>query len=296
MRAIIHNNVSVILLLFCILGFIVPGLAQIPTNVVVVLLAIVIFLGGFKIQVSQIMQVKISRIILFLILRFILLPIAIFFLVKPYSDTIALSLLLLGLLPPGTSSPTMSHVFNGNVALAFILLIVGSLVAPFVIPFIISMVVSESFGIPTKNMLVMLAGSILIPVIFFLMLRKINSLNAWANRDGPVVSILLIGITLTIAVAKRKTAIIQSPEHLLLYLIISSFAILLFYIVGWIFFKNVTVEEKISYSLCSGANNLSLGISIALLYFPPSVVLFLIATEIPWVFSFIPFKRFVRVS
>ena len=49
-------------------------------------------------------------------------------------------------------------------------------------------------------------------------------------------------------------------------------------------------RDKITYSLCSGANNITLAISLALLYFPPETSVFMVLSEIPWVLTLIPFR------
>jgi len=276
------------------LGFIIPDLEKIPTAVVVILLAGVIFLACFKIEIAQIKKVSVFKLASFLGLRFIVLPLILFFLLQYFSKTLALGVCLIALLPPGTSSPAFSHVYRGNTALAFALLLTGSLLAPFSIPFVISLVVGHHLTISTSSMIITLVLSIILPMLIFLFLKNMKPLRVWADREGPVISIVLIGMTLTIAVAKRKDIILHSPHVLLLFIIVSSIAIGLFYLVGWCFYKKANLPEKTTYSLCSGANNLSLGITIALLYFPPEVALFLVAAEIPWILAFIPFKRWIK--
>lgn len=294
MKSFIQNNISLTLLTFLVLGLLVPGVTYIPSWTLPAILGIVIFFACFKIDLTEIKQIHLRHFFVFYILRFILFPTLFYYCAKALIPTFAPALFLLALLPPGTSSPAMSGIFKGNVALAFGLLVFGSLLTPFVMPFMVSAVMGQAISINIKSMLITLILSILLPIIFYLGLRSHKKLTHWSKEKGSVASIILIGLTLTVATAKRKDIILHAPSTLILPLIITILGMGILYIIGWVLMRKVSLKDKISYSLCSGANNLSLGIGIALLYFPPEVCLFLIVAEIPWILAFMPFKKWLK--
>lgn len=288
----VESNVSLTLFIFYLIGLLIPGIDFIPVTTVVILLAMVIFLAYFKVNFQDISHISFRHFILFYSIRFIIFPALFFLCLRKIFPDFSLALLLLALLPPATASPTMSHLFKGNVALSFALLIIGSFLAPFIVPFIISFMLAKAITINMLSLFLTLLLIIVLPFMIFLMIKNNDPLKKWIKRDGSFFSIILIGTTFCIAVAKSKF-MLRSISMLTGALLFSTLAFFIFYTLGWLLASRAPQQDKIAYSLGSGANNLSLGLSIALLYFPPDVSLFLIMSEIPWIFAFIPFQRFL---
>lgn len=296
MKQLIENNLTLTFALFCVLGLFIPDLEYIPNSFLIVSLAIVIFLACFRIEFSNFKTIAWQRVILFYTVRFILLPICIYYLISQISPTFAIALFLLTLLPAATSSPAMTSIFKGNVSLSFVLLILSSLLAPFVISLLVHFIIGKSIEIRTMNLFITLVLSILVPIICFGIIRLHQSTHHWLKENGPFYAVILIGITFSIATAKRKDIILTSPHSIILPFIISTAGFAFFYIIGWILGKYTTIKNQITYALSSGANNISIGVSIAILYFPPETSLFLIISIFPWLLALTPFKKWLRPS
>ena len=294
MRAFIEKHMSLTFAGFWILGLLIPGIEAIPAQSMMVLLGIVIFLTGFKIQFNEITHIHFSRFFLFYALRFIALPIGLYYAMVQFSPVLALGLLLFGLLPPAASSPTMSHIFKGNVSLSFALLILGSFLSPLLIPLIIFFVNQDAIPLDIYGILQSLVLTIVLPMCLYSIVRKHVPLQNWVKTNGSATSLLLIGMMFTISISKHKEIILGSPMSLLLPILVMTGCVLLFYSWGWLFSTRSTQTNKVSYVLGSGSNNVSLGISIALLYFPAEVSLFLLMSQIPWIFSLTPFKKWAK--
>ena len=188
----------------------------------------------------------------------------------------------------------MRSIFNGDVSFSFIILVFGSLLAPFLIAGMVHMFVGKLIPIQTFDLFMTLALSIIVPMILFIGVRKQQNINHWMTRNGPFLAIILIGITFTIATAKRKDILLSAPHSIILPFIVSMIGYLIFYPTGWLLTNHADTKSKIAYALSSGANNISIGVSIALLYFPPQVGLFLIVSIFPWLFALTPFKAWLR--
>ena len=67
-----------------------------------------------------------------------------------------------------------------------------------------------------------------------------------------------------------------------------------FFVFGWFYAWRKDKAEKISNSLLSGVNNLSLAIGIAALYFSQETLLFVVAMEVLWIITVALFKKFAE--
>ncbi len=284
---------SVALIFSCIIGLFLPGLEKIPSPFIAVLLSLIIYLSCFHINISEFYKLKISSILIFYILRFLLLPILLFYcagLIVP-SDSIAL--FLFSLMPAGISSSAFVTIFNGNVVLSFALLIVSTLLTPFVTPLLLKQFTHSVIEIKTIDVFFTLSLTIFIPIIVFMLTRNVKLLKSVLLEKGKSISIVVTLFLTTVVIGQQRLAILENPMSMLGQLFLSSMTYLIFYIFGWIVSPGKTLKERITFSISSGANNNALGLSISTLYFPQSVSIFLVLSAIPWTLSFIPFKWFV---
>lgn len=293
MRSIIEKNFPIVFAISCFLGFTVPFLQFVPAWGIILALAFVMFISYFKIDWRELASVNLLRLSIFYTARFFLLPFILYFCVRTFSPSQALAIFLLAILPPGVSTPAMSRLFQGNISLSFALAVFGNISAPFTMPLLFSLIEMPAISIDTIGIMKSMVYLVLVPALFFLILRKRTVIHRFVKRDGAFLTVLCIGFTLAVAVAKQKHRILEDPMALLSPLMISSFGFFVFYFLVWKLLGKATWSNKISYTLSSGANNISLGISLALLYFPFDVSLFLIISELPWIFALIPFKRWV---
>jgi predicted Na+-dependent transporter len=296
MKTWVENNISLVFLFFCFLGLTLPGMEKFSASSTIFLIATVIFLACFKIPFHAMPRVSWPSIMLFYSVRFIIFPVILYFCLLHTFPSIAIAAFLFALLPPATSSPAMSHLFEGNVSLSFIILIVGNLLTPITLPIMVDVVLNKVIAINMSMLFVTLLFSIVLPFIIFLGLRRNKILSSFAQQHGSFTSILLIGMAITIATARRKAMILHSPDKLLWFLLVISIEFCFFYLLGLLLSKKSSIPNKISYSLGSGSNNVSLGISIALLYFPAEISIFFIVAQLPWILAFMPFKRWVISS
>lgn len=292
LKTFVQKNFSATLLIFCALGLIFPQFGHLPSYVIILCLASGIFIACFSIRAQEFSDISLSRVLLFYLCRFLLLPLLIFAVFSYCVPKYALMLFLFASLPPGVSCPAMNRLFGGNISLSFALTVLGNLLLPLVLPSMLFLVVGEKTNLDISQVFYTLLFSILTPILVFLTLRKKLSVQRLIQRDGSFLTALCIGMTVAIAVAKRRSQILEDPFALIPFFLISAGAFALFYCFGWLFNRKASLPNKIAHSLASGAINISLGVSIALLYFPPEISLFLIVGEIPWILALMPFKTF----
>src|SRR5690606_34928254 len=129
------GNFNLILFLSTVAGFLLPEFGDISGILILTVLSLIIFSSSFKVNFSvQFFKDRAALILSFYLVRFILLPIASFYLILPFSAFYASSVFLLFVLPAGVTAPAFTNVFGGNVALALVLLILSSFLTPLILP------------------------------------------------------------------------------------------------------------------------------------------------------------------
>lgn len=283
------------MLLGALLGLIVPGLHAVPPALIIILLATLIYLACFKLELSSFKSISISRIAFFIAARFVLLPLGVFFTVDRIWPDYSLAAFVLSAMPAGVSAPAFSGMFGGSVAVALAIVVATNAMSPVVVPsLLIATGYDRSVHIDTISIFETLAASIFCPIILFLLTRRTRTLTEFISHNGRALSVTLVSVIIFLAIGTRRAEFIAAPHLLPEQLFLSACIFLLLFGAGWIFCRNGSLDERIATSLCSGCNNAALGISIAVLYFPPRVGMFLVVSEIPWLFGPIAFRKFLH--
>lgn len=292
MKVFIEKNLNLILFISVIVGLTLPGVELIPSIVVTFLLGILVFFLCAKISVSEIKGVAIKEVVIFYVVRFICLPILLFYLADAVVPRYAVGVLLLALMPVGTSTPTLVATIKGNVTLAFVLMITSSLLAPFVIP-VIFMMNNASSDLKISGLFFTLFSVVFIPFVAYFSLvsiRKESKLFIANNRS--FVAVTLTGAIIAIVVSKQREVFLTDIGSLLLVLVLLSVVFLVFYVFGWFYPDgyrskegNRSKSKKVSYSMSSGATNTAIGINLALVYFSADTLFFMVLSEFLWIVS-----------
>lgn len=282
MTKTIEEHFGLFLIAACLIGLLVPGLQATPSQFVIILVAALIFISAFKIQPENFRNVKPFRIALFYSGRFIVLPIFLYTIAQVTVPSFALGIFLLALMPTGASCPAFCNLFGGNVGVAFVMLVLTTLLTPLVVPALLRVLVIHNYQMDLKNIFVTLGLMIFMPIFLSMLVRKSVKISQTIYRYEKAVFLGIMLVFTLLAIGKQQHIILQNLTLLAIQFCISSFIFVLFFVLGWLFPKNGTKSEKITYSLCSGCNNNSLGIALSLAYFSPPVSLFLIITEFSW--------------
>jgi len=272
--------------IFCIvgaagLGLFAPGVEKIPSEVVIGFLAFIVFLSAFNVDLKQLRGVSLTRCFVYFFIRFIVFPVVIFYVVSFFYLPFALSCLLLALMPVGTSVPAFSSLFRGNVSLALSLLVISTLATPFTVPLLTKLLVSEAVEIDKWALFRTLCVTVFVPLAIWFPLRNQPLLTVRAREYGPSVSILLICTIIGVVFAQQRDVIFGQGDRLIGPVVVGALMYGSFYLFGWCF-PCQDRSDRISCTTASGINNLALGITLSLLYFPAHVSVFMILCEISW--------------
>lgn len=294
-RSFIEHGLSPVLIASFMLGLFVPGLERLPGWLVLWILGVMIFFACARITMAEIRRIRLREAALFYGVRFVVLPVVLFLVGRTVlPEELSYGVLLLALTPAGASVGVLCAVMGGSIALGLGIAVVSSLLAPFVLPSVFALF-GQSLDLDVFGIFKTLSLMIFLPVmLYFGAARRVPPVRRWVQAQSRFVSVLLLGGMLAVVVASRRSQFLDDIPFVLICLAVLFGLFGLFYVFGWIFGRRADFAHRISYALSSGAMNNALGISLAFLYFPPQVTLFMVLSEVPWVLCLPLFQIFLK--
>lgn len=281
MRRFFETRVGAVMALSCLAGLIMPGLPHMPDITIAIALALLMFLSCYRLKDGGFSGLDWRSIGRFYALRYLFLPALLWLVARALAPEFATAILLMTALPAAVASPAFSHLLGGAVAPAFVIVVASQLMAPAVIPLQFALLEQGAHMPAPAHLFTTLALCVLAPMAVYALAKRHRASAAYFYAQGKWLSMLLVAFMIALAVAKVRHIILDAPQSVALPLAVS-LACYAFYIAfGW-YAAGSDRAEKITFSVCSSFNNLGLGVSLALLHFPPNVILFMAISEISW--------------
>jgi|CXWL01.1.fsa_nt_gi BASS family bile acid:Na+ symporter len=294
MRRLIETNFGIVLLISCVVGLAVPALAAVPDASASVALAMLTYASCFKLKDGGFSEIRWGNILLFYVVRYIILPIALLLITQKIFPDYAAAIFLLALLPTAVSSPAFANMFGGRVPPAFAIVILSTTLAPFLIPLQCSLILADANVTPTPLPLFRtLAFCVFVPMILYFATRSFTKFGAVMYDNVKLISIVLVAFVIALVIAKQRDYIINHTADIIVPILLTIVCYNIFLACGWLFARGQSRETRISFATCSMFNNVALGVSIALLHFPQNVILFVAVSEMAWAMLPIMFRWFL---
>jgi predicted Na+-dependent transporter len=286
---------SVILLLSCLLGFAVPDVGKETSVIILVFLFVVIFCSFFQLDFRKEAFVHNSKkAILYTALRYLAFPLACYYVAAPFSSFYAFTLFFLALMPAAVSSPAFANMFGANMNLSLIILVVSSFLVILTIPFLTPYYLHKESGIRIFDLFKTLMLTVFLPFVLHIPLRKSFQIDKWMRTNLPSITLVSLSLIFIFAISRNKSAILGNLPQLVQFLLVSVVFYTLLYTAGWFVFAKQGRANQISYAVSSGMNNIGLAVSLAALYLPAKVCIFLIVAEFAWVAVLVPVKQWFK--
>jgi predicted Na+-dependent transporter len=293
----IRKYFGLLLLLSCMIGMVVPSFGDITPRLVMIALAFIIFCSFFQIEFSlSALAADFTLSLQFYLIRFVLMPVVVFFVLKWFSEFYALLMLLIFLLPAAVSSPSFTILFGGKPDLSLKILVYSSFLSVVSIPLIMGLLPGALVKVNAGQLLMTMVYTIVLPFLIHLPLRKISRVHNTIARYNALFTLLGLGTIFIAATARNKPAILGNPALVGLYAVI---AILLYFILYWIGYMLMPTkprQARVTMSISSGANNIGLGVTITALFFPGNMNVFFIVAQLAWVIALIPLRKIFRTE
>jgi BASS family bile acid:Na+ symporter len=159
---------------------------------------LILFFSFILIQQSEIFNAlkhSAGLIATLLSLKLILLPIAVFFLIRSIFPDYALAALLLSGISAGIMSPFLSQLLKANSPLVIVIVVISSFLVPFTLPVLTKLLIGHRVEIPLLGMIRILGFMIFVPIISLEVLRKITpGLVVNLSRIKYPAALLLVAI------------------------------------------------------------------------------------------------------
>jgi len=286
---------GLILLASCLIGLIIPPVGDATPVIVILSLAFIIFCSYFQMDLSgKTMTADLGISSAFYTIRFLVLPIILYYAVRWFSDFYALIILLTFLLPAAVSSPAFSHLFGGKPELSLKILLFSSFLSIVTIPFLLSLFAGSSIEVPAGKMLLTLVYTIVVPFFLHLPLRGIGPIRNNIIRLNSIFVLICLSLIFMVVTAKNKPVIFENLGLVVLYAVISILIYVLMYFLGYIIIPFVSKQTRRTFSISSGANNIGLGVTLTTLFFQGQINVYFIVSQLTWILALIPLRRWGR--
>jgi predicted Na+-dependent transporter len=233
--------------------------------------------------------------IAFVILRYIVLPVIIYYLINLFSPFLAFSFYFLALIPAGTSSPVIGQMLGGNFNLSVLILVTSNFLITITIPLMAPLFSQSILSIDAGGLFRTLLLTIVLPFFIHLPFRKSRRFVVFTVQYLPVVVVICLGLIFCIIIARNKPVLLNKLENAIPYLAMAFFFLIFLYMAGWLIFKRLAVPEQISAAFASGLNNIGLAVSLSTLYLSSQITVLFIYGEFAWVLALIVLKRIIPI-
>jgi predicted Na+-dependent transporter len=291
----INHYFGIILLTSALAGLFLPAFNFNSSLIIIISLAVVIFSSYFRISLNrELLKTDWKSIFYFYSIRFILFPAIFYVSIKPISTFYSISFFLLLLLPAAVSSPAFAAMYHGRVSLALKVLIFSSFASIFFIPVLSGAMLRQSVKIDSRHMFLILVYTLVLPFLLHIPLRKSKIISAFFTENNPLVTALGLISIFVISISKNRAIIFENPKKVIVYAAVSLVFFMALYIIGYYINFKCDQKSRVTFSVTSGANNIGMGVTLTMLFFPGNINVFFIVSQLAWIFVLIPMRYFYR--
>lgn len=269
----VGKTFAVWVILFAVLGYVMPDTFKQLTPWIVSLLGIIMFGMGLTISGKDFQEVlrRPLDVGLGVLAQFLIMPLLAVVLTKliPMPAEIAAGVILVGCCPGGTSSNVMTYLSKGDVALSVACTSVTTLLAPIVTPFLVLMLASEYLPVDAWAMFLSIVKVVLLPLgLGFIAQKLLPGIVRAAVPALPLVSVTGIVLIVAAVVGASKGAIAQSGLLIFAVVVLHNG---LGYLIGYLAARagGLSMAKRKAIAIEVGMQNSGLGAALATAYFSP---------------------------
>lgn len=232
-----------------------------------------LFLSFLSISLSDISQTLRSKgvvIGVFLFIRMILLPAAIFFAFRALWPGYSLSALLLTGISTGVVAPFISTLLQANTPLVLVVVVCSSLLVPFTLPPMVDIFCGRSMELSVWAMMRLLLIVVFVPVLLSQIMRKVSSraVETLKQYQFPI-SLFLFAVTNMGIFSKYSNFFYQEPMSIVSATVVAFVLAALYLVAGILLSWGRPVEDQVAAVICLGIMNNVLVIVFSSQFFTP---------------------------
>jgi bile acid:Na+ symporter, BASS family len=232
-----------------------------------------LFLSFLSISLSEIshsINGKSLVIGLFLFIKMILLPAAVFFLFRAFWPGYSLSALLLTGISTGVVAPFISGLLQANTPLVLVVVVCSSLLVPFTLPPMVEILCGRSMELSVWAMMRLLLIVVFVPVLLAQIMRKfsLGLVERLRQHQFPI-SLFLFAVTNMGIFSKYSNFFYQEPLAIVLATVVAFILAFLYLVIGLLLSWGRPVEDQVAVFICLGIMNNVLVIVFSSQFFTP---------------------------
>ncbi|MCD2180826.1 bile acid:sodium symporter family protein [Rhizobium sp. GN54] len=273
LSAFVGKTFALWVILFAILGFVLPDTFKQLTPYIVTLLGIIMFGMGLTLSLDDFREVarRPIEVGIGVVSQFVIMPAiaVILTMLIPMSPEVAAGVILVGCCPGGTSSNVMTYLSKGDVALSVACTSVTTLAAPIVTPFLVWLFASQYLPVDAMAMLISIIKVVLLPLALGFALQKlVPGIVTKAVPALPLVSVAGIVLIVAAVVGASKAAIASTGLLIFLVVVLHNG---IGYMLGYLAAKaaGLSVAKRKAIAIEVGMQNSGLGAALANAHFSP---------------------------
>ncbi len=273
LSAFVGKTFALWVILFAVLGFLLPDTFKQLTPYIVTLLGIIMFGMGLTLSLDDFREVarRPVDVAIGVAAQFLIMPLiaVILTMIIPMSPEVAAGVILVGCCPGGTSSNVMTYLSKGDVALSVACTSVTTLAAPIVTPFLVWLFASQFLPVDAMAMFVSIVKVILLPLALgFLLQKLVPGIVMAAVPALPLVSVIGIVLIVAAVVGASKPAIASSGLMIFAVVVLHNG---IGYLLGYLAARatGLSVAKRKAIAIEVGMQNSGLGAALANAHFSP---------------------------
>jgi bile acid:Na+ symporter, BASS family len=232
-----------------------------------------LFLSFLSISLSDISETLRSKALVvgvFLFIRMILLPAAIFFVFRALWPGYSLSALLLTGISTGVVAPFISGLLQANTPLVLVMVVCSSLLVPFTLPPMVDIFCGQTMELSVWAMMRLLLIVIFVPVALAQLLKKLSStaVESLRRHQFPI-SLFMFAVTNMGIFSKYSSFFYQEPMTIASAAVVAFALAALYLVAGILLSWGRPVEDQVAAVICLGITNNVLVIVFSSQFFTP---------------------------
>ncbi|MFB6320667.1 bile acid:sodium symporter family protein [Saccharicrinis sp. FJH54] len=285
----IEQNFGFWMLLFSVIGFLVPDLFSWGNSITDKLLMFSFFLGCLRIDFEEAVHLKSNwgKLILFTFLNLVVLPVLLYFITPFLNVETRTGLFLIMAACGGMLTPLIASFVGLNVLWAVVYVVISSSLIPFVLPLLVKLMFGINMEISGLDMILFLAKIVFPPALLAYVFRKyFSGLSDRFMRYSGTIGSINMSFFIAIVIAHNHAFL---SEHLFQWdtiplLLMMTFVFVIRYLTGYVM-PAASKKERWSNALLFGVMNNGLIILFANNYFSEQVMFVTLLSEVPWILA-----------
>ncbi len=206
-----------------------------------------------------------------------------------------MGILLLTAMPAGVSSPTLTDIVKGNIALSMSIVIITSLIAPFTVPLLFALIKFNGLAIDPLAMFKDLAVIVFVPMILSQIIKRYFPQTIIKKQHlFTSINIFLLFLIVYFVMGSQRDVIMGDTINLIRRIVLLYLVFILLHVIGYLICYKQNKGNKVAITIGAAYMNNGMAVVLAASHFEPSVLILMVLSEIPWNTLLAPFRRIIK--